>query len=108
MFGRFSGIEKRLCEVGPVWFVDRDAAQFAEWGIDYVKYDWLEQDLLTDAEQQAGVQPVRDERLKQAANGITQRTIRTFAHWTATSYSTSRPNTSPRRMPVQAHCVHGA
>ena len=42
VFGRFpSGIEKRLCEVGPVWFVDRDAAQFAEWGIDYVTTGWV-------------------------------------------------------------------
>jgi hypothetical protein len=40
VFGRFpSGIKKCICEVGPVWFVDRDAQQFVDWGIDYVKYD---------------------------------------------------------------------
>ncbi|MFT4175102.1 MAG: putative Ig domain-containing protein [Luteolibacter sp.] len=43
VFGRYpSGIQKGLGKVGPVWFVDRDAKQFAEWGIDYVKYDWVD------------------------------------------------------------------
>ncbi len=79
VFGRFpSGIEKRICEVGPVWFVDRDAQQFAEWGIDYVKYDWLEWDLLTDAEKEAGVKPERHAREKMEANGITQRFYNDF------------------------------
>jgi len=74
VFGRFpSGIEKGICEVGPVWFVDRDAAQFADWGIDYVKYDWLEWDLLSDEEKAAGVKPVRTTREKRAEHGITQR-----------------------------------
>ena len=79
VFGRFpSGIEKRICEVGPVWFVDRDAQQFAEWGIDYVKYDWLEWDLMTDEERAAGVKPVRHGRDKQKQNGITQRFYNDF------------------------------
>ena len=79
VFGRFpSGIEKRICEVGPVWFVDRDAQQFADWGIDYVKYDWLEWDLMTDAEKEAGVKPVRHAREKMEANGITQRFYNDF------------------------------
>ena len=73
-----SGIEKRICEVGPVWFVDRDAQQFAEWGIDYVKYDWLEWDLMTDEERAAGVKPVRHGRDKQKQNGITQRFYNDF------------------------------
>lgn len=43
VFGRYpNGIRKGLCTIGPVWLVDRDAKQFAEWGIDYVKYDWKE------------------------------------------------------------------
>jgi alpha-galactosidase len=43
VFGRYpNGIRKGLARIGPVWLVDRDARQFAEWGIDYVKYDWKE------------------------------------------------------------------
>lgn len=43
VFGRYpKGIRKGLARIGPVWLVDRDARQFAEWGIDYVKYDWKE------------------------------------------------------------------
>ena len=43
VFGRYpSGIRKGLAKIGPVWLVDRDARQFAKWGIDYVKYDWVE------------------------------------------------------------------
>ena len=79
VFGRYpSGIKKQICEVGPVWFVDRDAQQFAEWGIDYVKYDWLEWDLVTDREQKDGVKPVRHGRDKKAENGITQRFYNDF------------------------------
>lgn len=43
IFGRYpEDIRKGLATIGPVWLVDRDARQFAEWGIDYVKYDWKE------------------------------------------------------------------
>lgn len=43
VFGRYpNGIAKGLAVIGPVWRVDRDAKQFADWGIDYVKYDWKE------------------------------------------------------------------
>lgn len=46
-FGRHpSSTEKGIAQVGPFWFVDRDAKQFAEWGIDYVKYDWVEVPLI--------------------------------------------------------------
>lgn len=42
-FGRHPSSHKRgIAKIGPYWFVDRDAKQFAEWGIDYVKYDWVE------------------------------------------------------------------
>jgi alpha-galactosidase len=41
VFGRYpNSIRKGLARMGPVWLVDRDARQFAEWGIEYVKYDW--------------------------------------------------------------------
>jgi len=43
VFGRYpNSIRKGLARIGPVWLVDRDARQFAKWGIDYVKYDWKE------------------------------------------------------------------
>jgi len=46
LFGRHPASHERgIAQVGPVWFVDRDAKQFAEWGIDYVKYDWVESPL---------------------------------------------------------------
>lgn len=45
-FGRHPSSTKRgIAQVGPYWFVDRDAQQFANWGIDYVKYDWVEVEL---------------------------------------------------------------
>jgi alpha-galactosidase len=46
-FGRHpSSTRLGLARVGPWWFVDRDAKQFAEWGIDYVKYDWVEGEMV--------------------------------------------------------------
>lgn len=48
VFGRYpNSIRKGLATIGPIWRVDRDAQQFAEWGIDYVKYDWKEWTLET-------------------------------------------------------------
>ena len=48
-FGRHPSSTRRgIAQVGPYWFVDRDAKQFAEWGIDYVKYDWVETPLKKD------------------------------------------------------------
>lgn len=42
-FGRHPSSTRRgIAKVGPYWFIDKDAKQFAEWGIDYVKYDWVE------------------------------------------------------------------
>lgn len=35
-----------LAQVGPFWFLDRDIAQFAEWGIDFIKFDWHEATLV--------------------------------------------------------------
>ncbi len=48
-FGRHpSSTQRGVAQVGPYWFVDRDAQQFADWGIDYVKYDWVEVELEKD------------------------------------------------------------
>ena len=47
IFGRCpNGIKKGLCTIGETWLVDKDAQQFADWGIDYVKYDWKEWQLV--------------------------------------------------------------
>lgn len=41
LFGRYpNALRMRMAMVGPYWFVDKDARQWAEWGVDYVKYDW--------------------------------------------------------------------
>lgn len=38
VFGRHPSSTKHgIAQIGSSWFVDRDAKQFAEWGIDYVK-----------------------------------------------------------------------
>ncbi len=72
VFGRYpNGIRKGLARIGPAWFVDRDARQFAEWGIDYVKYDWKEWTLI---ETDKGWTPDESKpQHKTAASGITQR-----------------------------------
>lgn len=78
-FGRFPrGIKENICEVGPAWFIDRDAQQFAEWGIDFVKYDYLEWDLLTNEDKAAGVKQVRFTKEKREEHGITQRFYQDF------------------------------
>jgi len=76
VFGRFpNGIRKGLCKVGPVWFVDRDAQQFADWGIDYVKYDWKEWKL----EEKDGLfKPSKSGQAKKLSNGIIQRFHKDF------------------------------
>jgi alpha-galactosidase len=49
VFGRHpSSTQRGIAQIGSHWFVDRDAKQFAEWGIDYVKYDWVEVPLKKD------------------------------------------------------------
>jgi alpha-galactosidase len=48
-FGRHpSSTQRGIAQVGPHWFIDRDAKQFAEWGVDYVKYDWVEAPMVKD------------------------------------------------------------
>ena len=50
-FGRYpGGIRQGLCAIGPVWLIDRDARQFAAWGVDFVKYDWKEWPLVRGAD----------------------------------------------------------
>ncbi len=45
VFGRHpSSRERGMHRVGPQWLCDADAAQWAEWGFDYVKYDWYPND----------------------------------------------------------------
>ena len=76
VFGRFpNGIKKGLCKVGPVWFVDRDAQQFADWGIDYVKYDWKEWKLV---EKNGSFNPSKSGQAKKLTNGIIQRFHKDF------------------------------
>lgn len=41
LFGRFPGSTvTQAATVGPYWFTDHDARQYAAWGVDYIKYDW--------------------------------------------------------------------
>ncbi|MDR0534155.1 MAG: putative Ig domain-containing protein [Verrucomicrobiales bacterium] len=42
VYGRYPGLhECKVDRVGRYWFMDRDAKQWAEWGVDFVKADWL-------------------------------------------------------------------
>ena len=48
IFGRYPGSIKRgAAKIGKYWFFDKDAKQFAEWGIDYIKVDWRPNDIPT-------------------------------------------------------------
>jgi alpha-galactosidase len=48
IFGRYPGFRKAgMGMVGPHWFCDADAKQWAAWGVDYVKYDWGNNDIPT-------------------------------------------------------------
>jgi alpha-galactosidase len=41
LFGRHPGSALRGAQViGPYQFTDRDARQYAAWGVDFIKYDW--------------------------------------------------------------------
>lgn len=47
-FGRYPGLhERKVDRVGEFWFFDKDAAQWAEWGFDFVKTDWRPNDVPT-------------------------------------------------------------
>lgn len=72
LFGRYpNGIRKGLARIGDVWLVDRDARQFAAWGIDYVKYDWKEWTL---GKAEKGFWPREDlPQHKTQESGITKR-----------------------------------
>jgi alpha-galactosidase len=48
IFGRHPGYSKAgMGKVGPHWFCDADAKQWAAWGVDYVKHDWKPNDIPT-------------------------------------------------------------
>ncbi len=50
IFGRYPGLHQaKVDAVGPYWFFDRDARQIADWGFDYLKMDWLPNDVPTTA-----------------------------------------------------------
>ena len=77
LFGHYpNGIRKGLARIGDVWFVDRDARQFAEWGIDYVKYDWKEW-TLKKSDKGWAPDPQKSER-KTEASGIARRVYDDF------------------------------
>ncbi len=47
VFGRYPGsLDRKLNHVGH-WFFEQDAIQWAEWGFDYVKVDWMPNDIPT-------------------------------------------------------------
>lgn len=48
IFGRSPNTRKLgMRRFGDYWFTDEDAKQWADWGIDYVKYDWNPNDVPT-------------------------------------------------------------
>ncbi len=48
LLGRYPGVHRQKADkVGPVWYFDKDAKQWAEWGFDYVKVDWNPNDAPT-------------------------------------------------------------
>ncbi|MFC0309503.1 putative Ig domain-containing protein [Gallibacterium trehalosifermentans] len=48
IYGRWPGLEKQgVNRIGDKWLFDIDAKQWAEWGIDFVKVDWLPNDVAT-------------------------------------------------------------
>lgn len=57
VYGRYPNFHKlKLDRVGESWFCDQDAKQWAEWGFDFVKYDWKPNDIDTTARLLEGVQ----------------------------------------------------
>lgn len=45
-FGGYPGLHRQKVDrVGQFWLFDKDAKQWAEWGFDYVKVDWLPNDV---------------------------------------------------------------
>ena len=48
IYGRYpGGMNRKKDHVGAHWFFDKDAKAWADWGIDYVKVDWLPNDVPT-------------------------------------------------------------
>ena len=47
-YGSWPGLHNRKMDhIGKYWFFDKDAKQWAQWGFDYVKVDWLPNDVPT-------------------------------------------------------------
>lgn len=75
-FGRHpSSTRMGMAQVGPYWFIDRDAQQFAEWGIDYVKYDWVEVEMEKD---EKGIYHRKSEEKIRKTDSITGRFYNDF------------------------------
>lgn len=50
IYGRWPGLSQRKVDhPGKHWYFDKDAKQWADWGFDYVKVDWLPNDVPTTA-----------------------------------------------------------
>lgn len=50
LYGRWPGLNRRgVDHTGKHWHFDKDAKQFAAWGFDYIKVDWLPNDVPTTA-----------------------------------------------------------
>lgn len=50
LYGRWPGLNRRgVDHTGKYWHFDKDAKQFAAWGFDYIKVDWLPNDVPTTA-----------------------------------------------------------
>ena len=48
VFGRYPGLhERKVDRIGTKWHFSDDVRQWAEWGVDFVKVDWLPNDLPT-------------------------------------------------------------
>lgn len=48
IYGRWPGLEQQgVDRIGDKWLFDIDAKQWGEWGIDFVKVDWLPNDVST-------------------------------------------------------------
>lgn len=66
-FGRCpNGKRLGLWTLGSHWFIDRDARQFAEWGVDMVKYDWREHTLVKGADGDYNVDKSKPEEKTEA------------------------------------------
>ncbi len=72
LFGHYpKSKELGLAEIGAHWFADADARQWAEWGIDYVKYDWHPIDAPTTARLAQGLRSCGRDIVLSLSNNLT-------------------------------------